>query len=282
MIKPFTKSKEKKDKADEGKGGFFRFLIFLVIFAWGMRSFVAAPFSIPSGSMLPTMWVGDYLVVSKWPYGYSRYSFPFGIPSFDGRIFEGDPEPGDIIVFRPPGQEDVDYVKRVIGVPGDRIEVRGGQLVINGEMVERVRLDRDFALPISANSRCKVVPGATKFVQPDESGQEYCLYPQFRETLPNGISYRVLDQTPTGELDEFRPVTVPEDHFFVMGDNRDDSYDSRAQPFRGGVGMLPRENIVGRAEFTYWSSDGSATWYLPWTWFSALRGSRVGLDYGDE
>ncbi|MCJ8190276.1 signal peptidase I [Sphingomicrobium aestuariivivum] len=270
-----------KEKKPETLGSLTRFLLGLALFAWVLRSFIVAPFSIPSGSMLPTMWIGDYLFVGKWPYGYSKYSFPFGFPDFDGRIMASDPERGDVVVFRPPGQEDSDFVKRVIGLPGDRVELRDGIVILNGEPVARERLERDFAMPISPNSPCRVVDGAQRFIQPDADGVERCFYPAFRETLPSGRSYTVLDQRRGGPADDRAPITVPDGHYFLMGDNRDDSLDSRFQPVSGGVGLVPAENLVGRALGNFWSTDGSASWFLPWTWFTALRPGRIGIGYGE-
>ncbi|WP_265563531.1 signal peptidase I [Sphingomicrobium arenosum] len=270
-----------KEKKPETLGSMTRFLLGLALFAWIFRSFIVAPFSIPSGSMLPTMWIGDYLFVGKWPYGYSKYSFPLGIPSFEGRIMESLPTRGDVVVFRPPGQEDSDFVKRVIGLPGDRVELRGGVVILNGEPIKRERLPRDFAMPVTPNSECKPAPRARPFVQPGNDGVMRCLYPAFRETLPSGRSYTVLDQTTVGDGDDRAPVTVPEGHVFLMGDNRDDSLDSRFTPAVGGVGLVPMENLVGRALGNFWSTDGSAEWYLPWTWFTALRPGRIGVGYGD-
>ncbi|MBW0144749.1 signal peptidase I [Sphingomicrobium clamense] len=271
-VEPEVETKEKP------KGSIWRFLLGLAVFAWVLRSFIVAPFVIPSGSMLPTMLVGDYLFVAKWPYGYSKYSFPFGIPSFDGRVMESLPERGDIVVFRPPGKEDMDYVKRVIGLPGDRIEVRGGQLVLNGKNIERERL-ADFALPMSPNSVCRVIPPAQQRIETDADGNRLCRYPAYRETLPGGASYVTIDQTFVPPADEFGPVTVPEGFVFVMGDNRDDSLDSRFGPALGGVGFVPVDNLVGKAMFNFWSTDGSANYFLPWTWFTSLRGSRIGVGY---
>ena len=250
-------------------------LALFVVAAWALRSLVVAPFSIPSGSMLPTMYIGDYLFVHKWPYGYSRYSFPFGIPSFEGRIFGDMPKRGDIVVFRPPGQEESDFIKRVIGLPGDTIAVTGGRVILNGQP-----LDREAAgfvsIPISTYSPCRVVEGATPMVRPAGEGEGACLYPAYRETLPNGASYLTIDQVDTPRADQVAPVTVPAGHLFLMGDNRDDSLDSRYSPYEGGVGLVPLQNLVGRASARFWSTDGSAQWLLPWTWFSALRAERIG------
>jgi signal peptidase I len=253
-----------------------RFILTLAVLAWALRSFIIAPFSIPSGSMIPTLYIGDYLVVAKWPYGYSRYSFPFGFPAFSGRIFEHTPQRGDVVVFRRPS-EDSDLIKRVIGIAGDTVQVRDGRLILNGRAVRREEMP-PYAMPVSANSPCKVVPPASPFVAAI-GNQPYCMYPAYRETLPGGPSYTVLDQIDGGPADDFGPVKVPAGHIFLMGDNRDDSLDSRFGPAEGGIGMVPMENLIGRAAFTFWSTDGSASYWKPWTWFAALRGTRVGNGY---
>jgi signal peptidase I len=252
-----------------------RFVLTLAILAWAFRSFVVAPFSIPSGSMLPTLYIGDYLVVAKWPYGYSRYSFPLGIPSFDSRVLGGLPKRGDVVVFRHP-TEDSDLIKRVIGLPGDTVELRGGELILNGRPVPRQAL-APYRLPISANTPCKAAPLATPLVV-QRGDEAFCAFPAYRETLPGGPSYTVLDQT-ASEADDFGPVKIPPDHVFLMGDNRDDSLDSRFPAEVGGIGMVPTENLIGRAAVTFWSTDGSASWWKPWTWFRALRASRIGNGY---
>jgi signal peptidase I len=259
-----------------GWGGLVRFLLILFILAVSIRSFVVAPFSIPSGSMLPRMMIGDYLFVSKWSYGYSRYSFPFGIASFDGRLFEGLPERGDVAVFRYPGNEGEDFVKRVIGLPGDQVQMRGGILHLNGEPVARTRI-ADFLMPLSPNSPCRFVDEAAgRTVEQD--GRRYCAYPRYRERLPGGRSYEILDQGATG-ADDTDVFLVPQGHVFVMGDNRDDSLDSRFPQQMGGVGFLPIENLLGRAFITFFSTDGSAEWVKPWTWASAARWDRIGGSY---
>ena len=263
----------------KSEGGLIRFLLLLALAAWALRSFVVAPFSIPSGSMLPTLYIGDYLFVAKWPYGYSRFSFPFAFPAFEGRIFSNLPSRGDVAVFRPPGG-DAEFVKRVIGLPGDTVAVRGGMLVLNGRALPRQSV-RPFAMPISANSPCKVVPPASPMVA-SSGGRSHCLYPAYRETVPGGPSYTVLDQVESPRGDDFAAVKVPPGHVFMMGDNRDDSLDSRFPPGEGGIGLVPVENLVGRALFTFWSTDGSASYVQPWTWFSALRGGRIGASYSGD
>jgi len=275
------KSRTRAARGTKGRdGSLIRFLLILALAAWAIRSFVVAPFSIPTGSMIPTLYIGDYLFVAKWPYGYSRYSFPFTFPSFDGRIFTRLPKRGDVAVFRPPGSK-IDFVKRVIGLPGDTIAVRGGMLILNGRALPRQSL-RPFAMPISANSPCRVVPPASPFVASLGEGRSYCLYPAYRETLPGGPSYTVLDQVENPRADDFPAVKVPAGHIFLMGDNRDDSLDSRFTTAEGGIGLVPVENLVGRALVTFWSTDGSASYIKPWTWFTALRGSGIGNGYSGD
>ena len=268
-----TKVREKGER-----GGLLRSLLWFALIAWVLRSLIVAPFSIPSGSMLPTMQIGDYLFVAKWPYGYSRYSFPFGFPSFDGRIIERLPKRGDIVVFRPPGHEDQDWVKRVIGLPGDSVAVVRGQVVLNGKPVPRVAAGL-VPLRVSANSPCRAVYAAAPRLEPLPDGGANCLYPGFRETLPGGPTYLTLDQADLPRADHVAPVTVPPGELFLMGDNRDDSLDSRFQPFEGGIGLVPLDHLVGRATYRFWSTDGSASWLNPISWFSALRGGRIGGSY---
>jgi signal peptidase I len=248
----------------------------VALLAWIFRSFIVQPFYIPSGSMLPSLYVGDYLAVAKWPYGYSRYSFPYGIPGFNGQLFGGLPDRGDVVVFHHP-TEDSDLIKRVIGLPGDTVEVRGGRLILNGHAVKRQPLP-PAKVPVSANSPCRVVPPAVPTVMTVGS-HPACVYQAFLETLPGGPSYTVLNQVEDGPADDFQTTRVPAGHVFLMGDNRDDSLDSRFATFEGGVGMLPTDNLIGRALFTFWSTDGGASYVKPWTWFTALRVHRIGNGY---
>ena len=257
-------------------GSTLRFLLQFALAAWVLRTFLIASFSIPSGSMEPTMAIGDYLFVSKWPYGYSRQSMTFGVPSFEGRLFSRLPERGDIIVFVGPQGNDV--VKRAIGLPGDMIEVREGQLILNGTPVPRQRIG-DVAITVSENSPCRRVTLAGPVLDPSVGEGQPCRYPAFRETLPNGVSYTTLDQVEGTKADNFGPVTVPQDTVFFMGDNRDDSLDSRYSPAEGGMGYVPMENLVGRAQFSFWSTDGSASWINPISWFQALRTDRLFIDF---
>jgi len=253
-----------------------RFLLILFVTALILRTFIVAPFNIPSGSMLPRMMIGDYLIVAKWPYGYSRFSMPFGIGGFEGRIAEGQARRGDVAVFRYPGG-DGEYVKRVIGLPGDSVQMKSGQLFLNGEAVPRSRV-ADFLMPITPNSPCRYLDPRRerKVIEPD--GRVLCAYPRYRETLPGGRSYEVLDQM-DGIADNTPVFLVPEGHYFMMGDNRDDSQDSRFPLETKGVGFLPADHLVGRALITFFSTDGSADWLKPWTWFSAARWERIGKTY---
>ena len=260
----------------ESVGSLLRFVLTVAVIAWAFRSFIGAPFNIPSGSMLPTLYIGDYLAVSKWPYGYSRYSFPLGQPAFNGRIFGRLPSRGDVVVFRHP-IEDEDLIKRVIGLPGDTVEVRQGRLILNGRELPRRPLP-PARVPVTENSPCRVVPPAEPTLI-DVSGKPACVYRAYLETLPGGPSYTVLDQVDQSPADDFAAVRVPAGHIFLMGDNRDDSLDSRYPTIEGGVGMLPVEHLIGRASFTFWSTDGRASWFKPWTWFPALRASRIGNGY---
>ena len=264
------------DNAKESPGSFVKSLLILAFAAWILRSLIVAPFSIPSGSMLPTMMIGDYLFVSKWPYGYSSASFPFEFPPFKGRVFGSLPERGDIVVFE--GPEGQDVVKRVMGLPGDTIAVEDGVVTLNGKQVPRQRID-DYAMTVSPNSPCRVVGPAVPMIRPGPDGRSACIYPAYRETLPGGASYTVLDQTDASYADDFGPVTVPVGHIFVMGDNRDDSLDSRYSVISGGMGLVPIDRVVGRAERAFWSTDGNASWVNPLSWFTALRTQRLGNDY---
>lgn len=262
-----TKAKAKPKGKTKDSGSLWRGLLLLLLFAWTLRSLIVAPFSIPSGSMLPNLYVGDYLLVTKWPYGYSRASFLFGFPPIEGRIFADLPERGDVAVFR--GPEGNDVIKRVIGLPGDVIATRDGALILNGQVVPRTRVE-PVSVPVSPNSPCRsMAPGSSP--SPDA-----CVFPAYRETLPGGRSYVVLDQIDNPAVDDFGPVRVPDGNVFLMGDNRDDSADSRISPALGGMGFVPVEALVGRAAVTFWSTDGSANWLLPWTWLTAARFDRIG------
>lgn len=248
-------------------GATIRWLAGLALFAWALRSLVVAPFSIPSGSMLPTMAIGDYLFVSKWPYGISRFSFPGQFPSFQGRILNHLPERGDVVIFKRPDVAGADWVKRVIGLPGDTVAMRDGLLILNGRAVPKASVGR-ISVPVSPNSPCRLA-----------TATQSCAHPAYRETLPNGRSYLTFDQVERGPGDDFAPIVIPADRLFLMGDNRDDSLDSRFSLEQGGVGLVPTDRLVGRAAFAFWSTDGSASYWKPWTWISALRFNRLGTSY---
>ncbi|HEX6374506.1 MAG TPA: signal peptidase I [Allosphingosinicella sp.] len=267
-------ARPKRKKKKGGLGETTRFLLLFLLLAILLRTFVVAPFMIPSGSMMPRLMIGDYLFVAKWPYGYSRYSVPFGLAGFSGRIWATEPKRGDIVVFRYPGKDE-DYVKRLIGLPGDTVQMRRGRLILNGQPVPKVRI-ADWLLPVTPNSPCRY--GGTIRTPAVEAGERVCRYPRYRETLPGGRSYEVLDQV-AGGADETPVFTVPAGHYFMMGDNRDDSADSRFSRDRDGVGLLPRDYVVGRALIVFFSTDGSAEWVKPWTWASAARWERVGKTF---
>ncbi len=260
-----------KKKKDRKEDSFPVFVIKLVLIVAFFRSFVFSPFNIPSESMLPRLENGDYLLAAKWPYGFSSYSLPFSLPLLPSRILANQPNRGDVVIFKAPPGNDVDYIKRVIGLPGDTVQMIGGQVHLNGVAVPKVKVD-DFVIKVSANTTC-VSP---EFEAVEKDGSPSCHYPQYRETLPGGKQYNVLDLGYRPQ-DDTQPVVVPAGHVFLMGDNRDNSMDSRFTAVEGGgIGMVPQDNLIGRATIVMWSTDGSANWFLPWTWFTALRANRIG------
>ena len=257
--------------------GTIRFVVLVALMALGLRSFVVMPRSIPSESMMPRLLVGDYLLVAKWPYGWSRFSLPWAPAGPHGRLFGRAPIRGDVVVFRAPPDDGEDYIKRLIGLPGDRVQMRHGVLWLNGKAVPKVRI-ADFSVPIAANTECSVIPNVQVpyGAGADAEGHPACRFPRYRETLPNGVSYDVIDQGETPQ-DDTPVLTVPSGHYFLMGDNRDMSADSRfAAVAGGGIGMVPAENLEGRAIVTIFSVDGSARLLDPTTWFTAIRLDRIG------
>ncbi|MEM6462944.1 MAG: signal peptidase I [Pseudomonadota bacterium] len=241
---------EKVQKKESALSETIKVVIQALLLALVIRSVLFQPFSIPSGSMMPTLLVGDYLFVSKYAYGYSRYSFPFSPNLFSGRIWASEPERGDIVVFRYPRNTQIDYIKRVVGLPGERIQMINGVLHIDDVPVKRERVGT-FSADGSYTNRVS-----------NEA--------VYRETLPNGVSYNTLDITPNSRTDNTRVFQVPPGHYFMMGDNRDSSSDSRLD-----VGFVPFENLVGRAEMIFFSIGGDATPLEIWKWPSELRFGRL-------
>lgn len=224
---------------------------YALLIALVIRAFFFQPFNIPSGSMIPTLLIGDYLFVAKYAYGYSKHSLPFSPPIFDGRVFSRQPHRGDVVVFKKPTDNRTDFIKRLVGLPGDKIQMKHGVLYLNGKAVPRVRVE--------------------DFVRRDEYGNVQRI-PQYRETLPDGVSYNTLDLIQDSEADNTGIYVVPPSHYFFMGDNRDNSADSR---FQNEVGYVPFENLVGKAEFIFFSTNGGAHFWQFWDWPSSIRWNRI-------
>jgi signal peptidase I len=249
-IEPHGDGETPAAKAPEGESWIetVKTVVYALLIALVIRTFLFQPFNIPSASMEGTLLIGDYLFVEKFAYGYSAYSFPFGLGPFSGRIFGSAPTRGDVVVFKYPRDTSTDFIKRVIGLPGDRIQMISDRLYINDKVVPRVRV-ADYT---------ETVDGITYNV------------PQYRETLPNGKSYLTLDRYSDGPADNTDVFVVPAGHYFMMGDNRDNSDDSR-----GSVGFVPAENLVGKAELRFFSTNGSAHIWEFWKWPWAVRYSRL-------
>jgi len=245
-----TPKKTRKPEED-GAGEFFKTAILAILLALFIRTFFFEPFNIPSGSMLPTLQIGDYLFVSKTSYGYSKYSFPGGFANFKGRMLEAAPERGDVIVFKLPSDPSLDYIKRLVGLPGDKIQVKQGRLYINGKMVERD-------------------PVGMKRVSSQEGAKETVM--EYIETLPGGTMHKIYEESDSEPLDNTKLFEVPKGYYFMMGDNRDNSQDSRVKDL---VGFVPEENLVGKAQILFFSIDETANIFKPWTWPGAIRYSRI-------
>jgi signal peptidase I len=243
-----------RTKSESGLGETIRIIIHALLIALVIRTFLFQPFNIPSGSMKATLLVGDYLFVSKYSYGYTHYSIPLSPPLFSGRVFGSEPARGDVVVFRLPKDDSTDFIKRVIGLPGDRIQMKDGLLYINDKPVQRERVS-DFIGEDPCGS-----PDATARVK------------RWKETLPNGVSYQTLDCRDNDFYDNTIEYQVPAGHFFMMGDNRDNSADSRVQSV---VGYVPFENIIGRAQMIFFSiGEGEHAWMF-WRWPTSVRWSRI-------
>ena len=268
-----TKPDKKREKIDwfaEIRG-----LALMLLAVLAFHSLVAKPFYIPSTSMVPNLMVGDRLVVSKYPYGWSWVSASFHVlPRGDWRVLGSTPEYGDIVIAVPPNRDE-DYIKRVVALPGDRIAVSNGQIILNGKPVVQ-KVEPDIRIPVDAQV-CNGTPCLDYFEgfrvrSPD--GKDYYEVPTRRETLPNGATYRIVDHREQ-QLDEMAEITVPQGHVFLMGDNRDHSADSRAETWESGLGgPVPLENVGGRAEFITFSLDGTTT-LNPLTWWNSLRDGRA-------
>ena len=276
----------------------FNTIFYGALIAIIFRSFLLEPFNIPSGSMIPTLNVGDHIFVEKWTYGYSRYSFPFGSwHLWDGRFLATEPKVGDVIVFRNPINESQDFVKRLIGRAGDKIQVRDGRLYINGKMVKRENPRRyivailpksirsvgfykddmsikgnkiwinnepakfNYTIEYKPDSYCKMAMGACGVFDATE----------YTETLPNGVRHSIIEMTDNAPYDNTVEFTVPAGHFFFMGDNRDNSSDSRAE-----IGFVPRDNVLGKVWFTWYSHNYYAPMIALWTWGNKIRWDRIG------
>lgn len=225
-------------------------IVYAALIAVGVRTVAFEPFNIPSGSMIPTLLVGDYLFVSKYSYGYSTYSLPFSPDLFSGRIFGSLPKRGDVVVFKYPRDTSVDYIKRIVGLPGDRIQVKEGILYVNGQ-------------------ECPRTPEGDYLA--DDNGIKM-MRKEYKETLPNGVTHDILKERDDGWVNNTPVYVVPPDHLFAMGDNRDNSADSR---FMDGVGFVPVENLVGRAEILFFSFDAEYPWWEVWMWPFEVRWNRI-------
>src|SRR4051794_16393246 len=277
MDEPAAPAAEKKTEKGSALWREIRGLLWVLLAVIAFHSFVAKPFYIPSESMMPGLLTGDRLVVSKYPYGWSWVSPSFHVlPPTQGRVLGKLPKRGDIVIVTPPGTR-TDYIKRVIGLPGDILRMVDGTLIINGQPVKRQPLPPQM-IPVDVNSPCgsNTDPALTDFRMSGPDGKTYCRVPVVRETLPGGRTYETVELGRSSE-DNFGPIRIPAGHLWLMGDNRDDSADSRVPEWQGGLGgPVPWENIGGRAEFITFSLDGTTIWRNPLTWFDAFRSGRAG------
>jgi len=274
---PSAPAAEKKEDKGSAVWREIKGLLWVLLAVLAFHSLVAKPFYIPSESMMPGLLTGDRLVVTKYPYGWSWVSPSFHVvPPMQGRLLGRLPKRGDIVIVTPPGTR-TDYIKRVIGLPGDVIRMVNGTLIINGEAVKR-ETETPRLVPVDVNSPCgsEHDPALYDFRVVGADGKSYCRVPIVRETMPGGRSYETVELGRSAE-DDFGPVRIPAGHLWLMGDNRDDSADSRVPEWQGGLGgPVPWENIGGRAEFITFSLDGSTVWWNPLTWVEALRSGRAG------
>jgi signal peptidase I len=276
-VPPPASQQEKKSGKGSAVWREIKGLLWVLLAVLAFHSFVAKPFYIPSESMMPGLLTGDRLVVSKYPYGWSWVSPSFHIfPHWRGRLLGRLPERGDIVIVTPPNTR-TDYIKRVIGLPGDMLQMRNGTLIINGQPVKREWRPPQL-IPIDVNSPCGSDrdPALYNYRVRGADGEMYCRVPVVRETLASGRSYDTVELGRSSE-DNFGPIRIPAGHVWLMGDNRDDSADSRVPEIAGGLGgPVPWENIGGRAEFITFSLDGTTVWWNPLTWFEAFRSGRAG------
>ena len=242
------------DYKSKVKGSFselFKTLMIAGSIAIIFRSIFFEPFNIPSGSMIPTLLVGDYLFVSKYSYGYSKYSFPFGIVPIDDRLLDENPKRGDVIVFRKPGDESIDYIKRLIGLPGDTVQVRNGILLVNNKEAKRLKTNM---------GKMKNIFGQEK------------VFIEYKEKFENTNFHKIIESSDSDPFDNTIEFIVPENNFFFMGDNRDNSRDSRTSE----VGFVPKKNLIGKAQIIFFSHNSEASFYEFWKWHKSIRFSRIG------
>ena len=250
-----TETKNKPNKIKEN----IKAILWAAVIAIIIRSLVGAPFNSPSGSMIPSLLVGDYLFASKYTYGYSKHSFPFSFIPFSDRLFYKEPERGDVVIFRRVQDSDIpywkraltseDYIKRLIGMPGDTVQVKNGRLYINGELI----------------------PRTFKRYETETTYGHSVTYTIYDETLPNGVTHEIMELSDSGPVDNTPIYRVPENHFFFMGDNRDNSQDSRFDM----IGYIPKENLIGKAQFIFYSNNGESPFLAFWNWGQSIRWDRL-------